>query len=168
MNKYAIYEYPHKDILDTIQVGDLVKCNEWKNALRVIAVGPKFFIMKRNAFNTYIYSICHKEDSDCGWTFIEPGYPYIGPDDRIFHEDYTDDNECLDILKRMEDGELGVSLRHGCTLKHLEVKRVKPVVRVGKCEGETFSNFIQDNPEIIQKVVAKTLKEQFITVKPVK
>lgn len=158
VNKYAIYNNPTKEILDTILVGDLVKCNDWGHSMRVVAVNPDYFIVVRKMFKTYAYSICHKAPADFSWVSIEEGRPYIGPDDRVFGiVDYEKDPE--KALEYLKDGTMGVSMRHGVTLDRIEVKRAKPYIRWGKTFEETASNYIMDNPEIVHKIIEKKIKQ---------
>ena len=39
-----------KEILDSIKVGDIVRCNGWKRGLRVKAVSKNYILMSNNAF----------------------------------------------------------------------------------------------------------------------
>lgn len=130
MNKYKAYENPQKDILDTVGVGDLVKCNDWNSPLRVVAVSENFFIMCRKAFGTFIYSICHKQPADYDWGYVKTGQPYIGLDDYVFGKfDYT--TEAQDAIHELESGEMDISYRNRIGLTRIEIKRKEHRVRKG-------------------------------------
>ena len=123
-NKYITYENPHKDILDTIRVGDLVKCNDWKSPLRVLAVGERFFIMGRKMFGKFCYSVCHKEDADFCHNYIRQGMPYIGLDSWVFGK-YDYETEYDEALQGFENGEAEVSHRSGVVLYRISIKTIQ-------------------------------------------
>lgn len=46
MNKqYKHYTDVTREILDTIKIGDLIKINNWKKPMRVMAVSKNYFVM---------------------------------------------------------------------------------------------------------------------------
>ena len=119
---YVTYEDPHKDVLDTIQAGDLVKCNDWKAPLRVLVTSPRFFIMGRKMFGKFCYSVCHKEDAGFFRNKIAPDMPYIGLDSWVFGI-YDYETEYDKAIKDFESGEAEVSVRSGVALYKISVKR---------------------------------------------
>lgn len=128
---YKNYENPTKEILDTLEIGDTVKCNKWREPYKVVAISDNYFIMTRPIKGkTYVsYSICYKNKAgftrmhseNCG---ILPDLPYIGPDFSLFGRfHYIDD--CEDALKQLESGELEISERRGVSLNNIWIKRGK-------------------------------------------
>ena len=120
-NAYTTYKNPHKDVLDTVHVGDLVKCNDWKSPLRVLAVGKKFFVMGRKMFGKFCYSVCHKEDANFWHNRIKQGMPYIGLDSWVFGK-YDYETEYDEALQDFENGEVEVSHRSGVALYQISIK----------------------------------------------
>lgn len=123
-NGYIICEGPHKEFLDTIKVGDLVKCNDWKQALRVVAVSRNFFIMVRRAFNRYIYSICHKNDADVSRNLITAGMPYVGTDNYVFGFFESEPDHYNKTLKELEKCDAMIAENTAATLFKIQVKHV--------------------------------------------
>lgn len=125
---YELFEKPTKELLDTIKVGDMIKCNDWKESYRVKAVSENYFIATRPYFGDVMYTICHKANAgfehEHGDSYgIEKDLPYIGPDNYIFgNYDYKDD--CEDAIKELESGEMEVSERSGTALKSIQIKRM--------------------------------------------
>lgn len=74
-----------KELLDSIEVGDLIKVNDWKRPLRVKAVSENYFVMARKMFDAWNYSVCEKKP----WNGIRHnlmigGMFHIGTDTWIF------------------------------------------------------------------------------------
>lgn len=127
MRKYIEYSDKKitRKILDSIKVGDYIRCNDWKRAMKVYGVSENYFIMARKAFGKWIYSVCDKK----GYLPFdkEPRKFQIGPDNRIFgflHDNsYEFDNTEFvnDYLEAFESGQCELSVRRSCTLGRLEV-----------------------------------------------
>lgn len=125
-NKYITYSNPTKEILDTVQVGDLIKCNYWTKPLRVQAVSENFFIMTRNHFGQCMYSICSKNPSDFSRNYIREGYPIIGLDNYVFGKfDYFNAEEIKQAIEELESGKMEVSVRSSCALFSISIKHGK-------------------------------------------
>ena len=60
-NDYKIFTEITKEILDTVKVGNLIKVNDWKKPLKVIAVSENYFVMARKVFGEWEYSVCEKK-----------------------------------------------------------------------------------------------------------
>ena len=133
------YEY-HKnvtrEILDSIQVGDLVKINNWTKPMRVKAVSENYFVMVSNLFGNPMYSVCSK----LPWQGVRHnamlgGMFHCGTDNWIFgspltlrYENlYRFENEEANqaYLQEFEVGNVEISERSGVPIFDLYVKRCK-------------------------------------------
>lgn len=124
MKKYIKLENPTKEDLDKIQVGDLVKCNRWKQPLQVKAVSENYFIMVRNHFGQPMYSICEKTPAKFSHNYIVEGYATIGMDFWIFGKfDYFNQNDIDQCLAELESRETELSVRHSIALRVIQYKR---------------------------------------------
>lgn len=93
-----------KEILDNIEVGDYVKCNDWTKPFIVVAVSKNYFIMVRKHFDTYEYSVCEKLPARFTRNYKYEGNFSIGPDNYHTYYNYTNLKECEEALIRFEDG----------------------------------------------------------------
>lgn len=131
MRKYI--EYADKEItrkiLDSIEVGDYIRCNDWKRAMKVCGVSENYFVAARKAFGKWIYSVCDKK------VYVpfdkRPCFSF-GPDNRIFgflydHSYEFDNAEFVkDYLEAFENGSCELSMRRSCALARLEVCHAEP------------------------------------------
>lgn len=123
---YGINEIT-KELLNTIGVGDLIKCNNWRTPLKVKAVSEHYFVMTRPFFDKTEYSICQKfipnwrRNNVSGENFI------IGLDDRLFNTigDYSIKENAEELLRRMESGEYEMSVRSSVDLIRISIKKDK-------------------------------------------
>ena len=104
MKSYLYYEEVTKDILDSIEVGNFVKCNGWRKPMMVVAVSKNYFIMIARHFKTFTYSICEKLPSKFTHNMYDEGCFRIGPDNYYCYYDYFNLEECKEALIRLEDG----------------------------------------------------------------
>lgn len=106
MKDYIYYDIDEltKDVLDSIEVGNFVKCNSWKKPMMVVAVSKNYFIMIGRHFGTYIYSICEKLPSKWTHNMYDEGCFRIGPDNYYGYYSYYKLKECEEALIRLEDG----------------------------------------------------------------
>lgn len=113
-----------KEILDSIKVGDLIKCNDWKQPLTVKAVSENYFIMTRNAFGKPLYSICEKKPSNGTRNFYTKGAFRIGTDNLIFGKyDYLKQEDCEKAIRDFEIGKTELSVRRAVDLKLIQIKK---------------------------------------------
>lgn len=126
--RYAFNRDVTKELLDSVQVSDLVKCNDWKVSIRVKGVSENYFVMARKAFGKTQYSICEKKP----WPGIRHnemtgGMFHIGPDNLIFGwfggYDFDDEANVKDYLQALEKGEIAISQRRGCPITRIVIKR---------------------------------------------
>lgn len=131
MKKYI--EYVDKEItrkiLDSIEVGDYIRCNDWKRAMRVCGVSENYFVAARKAFGKWIYSVCEKVPfKGIGYNSLIGGCFSIGTDNMCFgfiHDyAYEFDNEefVKDYLEAFESGSCELSMRRSCALSRLEIR----------------------------------------------
>lgn len=128
MSKYIEYskEEITKEILGSIKIGDYIRCNDWKRAMKVYGVSDNYFVMARKAFGKFLYSVCDKK----GYLPFdkEPRKFQVGPDNMIFgflHDNaYEFDNAefVKDYLEAFENEECELSMRRSCILRRLEIK----------------------------------------------
>ena len=131
--EYIHYSDVTREALDTIQVGDLVKVNDWKKPMRVKAVSENYFVMTKKQFGDTYYSVCSKLPwGGIRYNAMRGGMFHCGPDSWIFGApasiDYDNlyefDNEEASqaYLKSFEDGESEISERRGVAIYDLYVK----------------------------------------------
>lgn len=108
MKKYNEFEWFDgtltKEVLDSIKVGDRVKCNGWKKPMKITAVSENYFIMTQNLFGRVYYSICEKLPSKITCNHYNEGMFRIGADNYYGYYDYDNKEECEEALIRLEDG----------------------------------------------------------------
>ena len=122
---YETHNNISRELLDTIKRGDLVKCNDWKNALRVVATTNHFFLMARGAFGKTIYSVCDKRPL----SYRGGDHYRIGRDNLVFgHEcgyKWETEEEALEYLSEFEHGEIELSHRGSVELEIINIKRIQ-------------------------------------------
>jgi len=87
IKNYKVYknEEVTKEILDTIQKGDLIKVNDWGKPFRVRGVTDNYFIMTCNMFGNIHYSVCEKKRwNGIRYNQMRGGKFHIGTDYWIF------------------------------------------------------------------------------------
>lgn len=126
--EYQNYTEITKELLDSVQVGDLVKCNDWKVPYRVYGVSENYFVMARRMFKNWCYSVCEKKP----WPGIRHnamtgGMFHIGTDNWIFGYiggyDFTDPDNAKEYLDCFENGETELSVRRSCPLESISIKK---------------------------------------------
>lgn len=125
---YEVYENVSKDVLDSVQVGDLVKFNDWKIAHRVKGVSDNYFVTARNAFGQTLYSVCEKKPwPGIRYNAMVGGMFHIGPDNMIFGwtggYDFDDADNTSKYLEAFESGKIELSMRRGCPVYSMAIKR---------------------------------------------
>lgn len=125
MNKvYETYTQITKELLDSIKVGDLIKCNNWKQPLKVKAVSENYFIMVKNLFGKALYSVCEKKPSSFSRNYFTAGSFRIGTDNWVFGKyNYLTQEGCDKAIKDFESGETELSVRRTCDLETIQIKR---------------------------------------------
>lgn len=133
-NKYICHTTITKEILDTINVGDLVKINDWKKPMRVRAVSDNYFVMTQNIFGSIFYSVCEK----IAWNGIKHnnmigGMFHCGTDNWLFGSPLTLEYENLyafdneeanrEYLQEFEEGKCELSHRSSVPIHSLYVKK---------------------------------------------
>ena len=125
-SQYEVYKENKitKDLLDSIKVGDFVKCNNWTKPLIVKAVSENYFVMVRNHFGQALYSICEKKPSSFSRNYFTAGSFRIGTDNWIFGiYDYLIKEDCERAVKDLEQGETELSVRRTIDLEFIQIKR---------------------------------------------
>lgn len=127
---YKLYKKSEitKEILDQIQVGDLVKINDWGKPLRVKGVSDNYFVMTQNIFGRYLYSVFSKipfKGFQCNGKYR--GDYFCGPDSWLFGDidfDYKFDNQesIQKYLNKFENGESGISMRKSVAVESIQIK----------------------------------------------
>ena len=57
MKDYKIFINITKEVLDSVKPGDLVKVNDWKKPLKVIAVSDNYFVMARIVWRMGVFGL---------------------------------------------------------------------------------------------------------------
>ena len=128
MGEYKTYVEITKELLDQIEVGDLIRVNEWKKALRVKAVSENYFVMTAKAFGKTNYSVCEKKQWDgIRHNMMIGGLFHVGTDSWVFgwKEGYDFDNPEIAgrYLQSFEDGESEISPRGAVPIFTIQIKK---------------------------------------------
>ena len=127
---YEQYTEITRKILNTIQVGDLVRINDWKKPLRVKGVSDNYFVMAAKQFKDTIYSVCKKKPwGGIRHNAMTGGMFHCGRDSWIFGwggmDDYDFENaeQTAAYLQSFESGESEISHRNAVPIMFLQIKR---------------------------------------------
>lgn len=123
-----------KEVLDSIEVGDLIKINDWKIAFRVKAVSKNYFVMARNMFKHTQYSVCEKKPwGGIRYNSMLGGRYHCGTDNFVFGHPlclvsnnlYKFENEEVnkEYLESFENGECELSARTSVAIFDLYIKK---------------------------------------------
>ena len=130
---YDVHEEITRELLDSIQVGDMVKCNDWARAKRVMGVSANYFVMATSCFGKTLYSICEKKRwLGTRYNHMVGGMFHIGPDNWIFgwggwgyngYYDFYDMWKTVEYLESLEEGVTELSHRRSVPLTRIAIKR---------------------------------------------
>lgn len=127
--QYTRYSPVTKDILDMIEIGDYVKCNNWKCPYVVRCVSENYFVMTQKMFGKEYYSICEKKPAGYGRNFYQKNQFRISTDFWIFGyiNGYHFDNPewCKEYLNSLEAGTTELSERNAIGLTEISFKKGK-------------------------------------------
>lgn len=135
-NQYEHYTDITREVLNKVNVGDLIKINDWKRPLRVKAVSQNYFVMSTNLFGKQYYSVCSKIPWDgIRHNNMVGGMFHCGTDNWIFgsplSKEYDDlyefNNEEANrrYLQEFENGVNQISHRSGAAIYDLYIKTSK-------------------------------------------
>lgn len=131
--EYKHYTNITREILDTIQVGDLIKINDWKRPMEVKAVSDNYFVMTQKCFNDTYYSVCSK----IVWNgerhnAMTGGMFHCGTDDWIFGSplsikyenlyEFEDEETNALYLQEFENGKAQISKRNSIPIYDLYIQ----------------------------------------------
>ena len=128
MKKYQHYYDITKETLDTINVGDFVKINDWKRAMRVVGVSQNYFCMIQKVCGNICYSVCEKKRwSGIRYNRMLGNFFHCGTDNMVFgygNFDYKFDNkdQIKEYLQAFERGEIELSARTSVPIFDLFIK----------------------------------------------
>lgn len=118
-----------KEILDSIKIGDYVRCNDWKRAMRVVGVSENYFIMAIKSFGKWIYSVCEKKPfKGIRYNSLIGGFFSVGTDNWSFgapmDNAYEFDNKEFvnEYLKAFEKKRCELSMRRSCALTSISIR----------------------------------------------
>ncbi len=95
--EYVEFTNINKELLDFIKPGDLIKVNDLKKHLRVIAVSENYFVMARKILGKWEYLICEKKPwKDIRKNLMLYGKFNIGSDGWVFGSPVWKDFGCKD------------------------------------------------------------------------
>lgn len=130
--KYEVHTEITKELLDSIQVGDLVKCNDWERPMRVRGVSEHYFVMARKLFDKTLYSICEKKPWDgIRHNRMTGGMFHIGTDSWVFGwggwdpdggYDFDDEKKTALYLDSLEQGVTELSHRTSVPLVSIAIR----------------------------------------------
>lgn len=133
--EYTCYDASeiNKSILDSIEVGDLIKINEWKEPMKVKFVAENGFAMTQKTFGGTYYSIFPKKTYEEEVKPKQRGMYRCGPDNWICGSNLCDDYEKLYEFENPEasaayfrafgDGETDLSMKHSVAVYKLYIKK---------------------------------------------
>lgn len=137
-NQYRVYEDQEitKEILDSVEVGDYVKINDWKRPLIVKAVSQNYFIASMPCFESWLYSIF---DKSTNLNKHNNGKFVAAPDNFRGKHDYSKESECEIALVELEKGMLELSQRREASISKIQIKKMK----AKKSHQETLNDLIE-------------------------
>lgn len=123
-----------KEILDQIQIGDLIKINDWDKPLRVKGVSDNYFVMAQDLHDIekpLEYSVFSKipfQGIGYGRDRKIQGDYFCGPDFWLFGDidfDYKFDNpeSIQKYLNKFETGEAEISMRNSVAVYSIQIKK---------------------------------------------
>lgn len=125
-----------KEILDQIQIGDLIKINNWKQPLRVKGISENYFVMAQDFHDIkkpLEYSVFSKipfQGIGYGRDGKIQGDYFCGPDFWLFGDidfNYKFDNpeSIQKYLNKFETGEAEISMRNSVAVYSIQIKKEK-------------------------------------------
>ena len=84
MQKYKEFFEITKELLDSVELGDVVKMNDWKRGMVVRGVSENYFVMAVNMFGQWCYSACEKLVRTHNHNQMTQGMFHIGTDSWVF------------------------------------------------------------------------------------
>ncbi|MNT01509.1 hypothetical protein D3C71_1285010 [compost metagenome] len=117
-----------KEILDTVNIGNLVRVNDWVKPMRVVGVSENYFVMIRNNFGQLRYSVCEKKPwGGIRYNKMVGGMFHCGTDNMIFgyigfDYKFDDQKQINRYLNAFETGEIELSVRGTIPILSLQVK----------------------------------------------
>lgn len=125
-NEYVNYKNVTREVLDSVKVGNSVKCNDWKKPMKVIGVSENYFVMIQNMFGKIYYSVCEKKQVDHNRNNYTEGSYRIGDDDYVFGRaggyKWDDEKFIEEYLQEFESGETQLSVRRAIDLKTISIR----------------------------------------------
>ena len=127
-SEYKHYNNVTKEILDTIEVGNLVKVNDWKKPMRVVGVSENYFCMIKKQFGEIWYSVCEKKPWDgIRYNQMIGGMFHCGRDNMVFgymdfDYNFDDEKQISNYLQAFESGKIELSRRGTIPIFNLYVK----------------------------------------------
>lgn len=140
MQKYTAYSDITKELLDSIEVGDLIKVNDWKRPLRCKGTTDDYFVMSTKQFGSTCYSVCEKQRWNGGnHNGMVNGKFHVGRDGWIFgssawlpfgkgNYDFDNYEATIAYLKTFElpqdnQDHSFISLRSGIPILTIQIKK---------------------------------------------
>lgn len=110
--RWKEYTQITRELLDTIEVGDLVRVNTWSKPLEVKAVSENYFVMASEKE----YSVCSKLPRSGGF-----GSPLCIYCENVYK--FSNEKVNKQYLQEFEDGKAHISERDGTAIYKLYVKK---------------------------------------------
>jgi len=85
MGDYECFTEITRELLDSVKVGDLIKINDWKKPLKVIAITKNYFVMAKKMVDKWEYSVCEKKPWEgIRYNSMIGGKYHVGADGWLF------------------------------------------------------------------------------------
>lgn len=129
MAGYIAYTEVTKEVLDQIEIGDLIKVNDWTKPMRVKGVSNNYAVMIQKQFKDTYYSVIEKKPSDASdYNRLRLGCFHCGKDDYIFGSAYFnykfDDAAAVALyLEEFESGKTRLSVRNAIPILKIHIKK---------------------------------------------
>jgi hypothetical protein len=130
MHKYITCKEVTKEVLDSLQVGDLVKINAWGQPMRVRGTSENYAVMAQNVFGKTYYSVIEKKPRTAGnHNEMIRGLFHCGPDFWLFGPPFEfaykfDDAAAVQrYLQSFETGESELSERSSIPIHLIQIKK---------------------------------------------
>lgn len=129
MSNYIEYTEVTKEVLDSLQIGDLVKVNDWKKPMRIKGVSENYAVMVQKQFKDTYYSVIEKKPRSAGnHNAMCQGCFHCGKDDWIFGDpefryNFDDAEAVASYLQTFEADIAHLSERNAIPILTLQVKK---------------------------------------------
>lgn len=128
MKGYTTYTEVTKEVLSTIENGDLIKVNDWGKPMKVKGVSENYAVMVEKNFGKTYYSVIEKKPFGWNRNSMRQDRFHCGKDNCKFgsaHFNYNfDDAAAVTLyLEEFERGETELSVRNAIPILEIHIKK---------------------------------------------